>query len=61
MTVAPVFGIVQGRLTPSPPGCLQWFPQERWENEFSLAGTLGISYIELIAEVQHNPDNPPVV
>ncbi len=52
------FGIVQGRLTQSPPGCLQWFPQEHWENEFALAKQVGISYIELIAEVQHNPDNP---
>ena len=37
---------------------MQWFPQEQWENEFSIARTLGISYIELIAEVQHNPRNP---
>jgi len=58
MTMKPVFGIVQGRLTPSPPGCLQWFPQAAWAEEFPFARQLGISYIELIAEVQHNPDNP---
>ena len=30
-------GIVQGRLLQSPPDQLQWFPQERWEEEFPLA------------------------
>jgi sugar phosphate isomerase/epimerase len=54
----PVFGFVQGRLTEAPPGCLQWFPQDAWEEEFTFAAQLGIAYIELIAEVQHNPDNP---
>jgi sugar phosphate isomerase/epimerase len=50
--------MVQGRLTQSPPGCLQWFPQEEWRQEFEKAQKLGVDYIELIAEVQHNPDNP---
>jgi len=52
------FGMVQGRLIQSPPGCLQWFPQERWKDEFKIASDLGIDYIELIAEVQHNQENP---
>lgn len=52
------FGIVQGRLTQSPPGFLQWFPQDDWQNEFSIASEIGIDYIELIAEVQHNNNNP---
>ncbi len=52
------FGIVQGRLIQCPPGYLQWFPQERWRDEFSLSAKLGIDFVELIAEVQHNPDNP---
>jgi len=52
------FGIVQGRLTQSPPGCLQWFPQRSWQEEFSVASKIGVSYIELIAEVQHNTENP---
>jgi len=52
------FGMVQGRLTQSPPGCLQWFPQAEWKEEFSVAADIGIDYIELIAEVQHNPNNP---
>ncbi len=58
MTTETVFGIVQGRLTPAPPGCLQWFPQQSWAGEFATAGQLGLSYIELIAEVRHNPGNP---
>lgn len=52
------FGMVQGRLIQSPPGQLQWFPQDYWESEFFLAAALGIDYIELIAERVHNPDNP---
>ncbi len=52
------FGMVQGRLTQSPPGCLQWFPQSSWQEEFSVASKIGVNYIELIAEVQHNVNNP---
>ena len=52
------FGIVQGRLTLSPPGCLQWFPQDRWPCEFPLASALGYHYLELIAEREHNEKNP---
>ncbi|MDP6927414.1 MAG: sugar phosphate isomerase/epimerase family protein [Rhodospirillales bacterium] len=52
------FGIVQGRLTQSPPGALQWFPGAKWTDEFALARELGLDYIELIAETQHNPENP---
>ena len=53
-----MFGMVQGRLTQSPPGYLQWFPQDSWQDEFNTAASIGINYIELIAEVQHNPENP---
>ncbi|MAF95944.1 MAG: hypothetical protein CMM60_09365 [Rhodospirillaceae bacterium] len=52
------FGIVQGRLTQSPPGFLQWFPQDSWQKEFDIASKIGIDYIELIAEEKHNPKNP---
>ena len=52
------FGIVQGRLIQSPKGFLQWFPQEYWETEFFLASALGFKYVELIAERQHNVNNP---
>ena len=51
-------GIVQGRLIQAPKGCLQWFPQEYWENEFFLASALGINFIEFIAERHHNEKNP---
>ena len=52
------FGMVQGRLIQAPPGQLQWFPQNYWASEFFVAASLGIDYIELIAERNHNPDNP---
>lgn len=52
------YGVVQGRLIQSPPGQLQWFPQESWESEFFLANALDFSYIELITEEQHNDSNP---
>tara|TARA_B100001564_G_C20558354_1_gene632533 strand:+ start:134 stop:949 length:816 start_codon:yes stop_codon:yes gene_type:complete len=52
------FGIIQGRLTNSPPDCLQWFPQKEWQDEFRKASELGINFIELIAEINHNPNNP---
>jgi L-ribulose-5-phosphate 3-epimerase len=59
MAIHPLrFGIVQGRLIQSPPGQLQWFPQDYWESEFFIASALGIDYIELIAERNHNPVNP---
>lgn len=52
------FGMVQGRLIQSPPSHLQWFPQNFWEAEFFIASAIGIDYIELIAERNHNPNNP---
>jgi len=52
------FGIIQGRLTQSPPNCLQWFPEDSWEKEFITAKKLGINYIELIADIEYNPKNP---
>ncbi len=52
------FGIVQGRLIKCPEGRLQWFPQGYWESEFFLASALGYHYIELIAERNHNENNP---
>lgn len=52
------FGTVQGRLIQPSTDELQWFPQNYWESEFYLAATLGLDYIELIAERKHNPNNP---
>jgi sugar phosphate isomerase/epimerase len=58
MAVGPLrFGFVQGRLVPTP-GPLQWFPQDCWEEEFDLAKSVGADYIELIAEREHNANNP---
>ena len=51
-------GIVQGRLIQSPPGELQWFPQDDWEKEFFIASAIGLENIELIAERNHNSKNP---
>lgn len=51
-------GIVQGRLIQSPPGKLQWFPQDDWQAEFYIAASLGLENIELIAERTHNENNP---
>jgi sugar phosphate isomerase/epimerase len=52
------FGIIQGRLTLTPPGVLQQFPTGAWEAEFTKAHALGMTYIELLIEFDHNPDNP---
>lgn len=52
------FGIVQGRLTVPPEGELQWFPQGYWQDEFVTAQEIGIEFIELLTEREHNQDNP---
>ena len=31
---------------------------DRWRDEFNTASSIGLNYIELIAEVQYNQDNP---
>lgn len=51
-------GILQGRLTASPKGMLQAFPTGKWEQEFVSANEIGLTHIELLAERDHNPDNP---
>ena len=51
-------GIVQGRLTQPPDYSLQYFPQENWREEFQLASSIGLDYIEFFAERTHNPKNP---
>lgn len=51
-------GILQGRLTRPWNGELQCFPRGAWEREFLLARECRLDAIELIAEAQHNPDNP---
>lgn len=51
-------GIIQGRLLQAPRGVLQYFPQDCWENEFYLASSSGLGYIELLAERVYNNKNP---
>ncbi len=52
------FGISQGRLTHNPKGLLQHFPQENWEEEFKIASSVGLSFIELLTERDFNSKNP---
>ena len=51
-------GIMQGRLTPSTDGRLQFFPQDNWENEFSLAAEIGFDCLEWVFESNGWPVNP---
>jgi len=53
-----LMGIVQGRLTQPPDNSLQYFPQDNWREEFPLASSIGLDYIEFFAERIHNPQNP---
>ena len=52
------FGIIQGRLTKSPKGILQYFPKNKWKNEFKDAKKLGFNFIEIFADRTFNPLNP---
>jgi len=51
-------GIFQGRLVTSVTGELQCSPGDRWAEEFRLAGTLGLSHVELLGERVPDPANP---
>lgn len=55
-TLGTNLGIIQGRLTKSKE--LQQFPNENWEDEFSLARECGYSHIELIRDIEYNEKNP---
>ena len=39
------FGMVQGRLSKPPGDELQWFPQDSWQKEFSIASEYPIVII----------------
>lgn len=54
----PPIGIIQGRLTPSPDGRLQFFPRDNWREEFPLAHQIGLAVIEPIFHTEDYPDNP---
>jgi L-ribulose-5-phosphate 3-epimerase len=49
---------MQGRLTPPEPERFQAFPRERWEDEFSLATRVPLSYIEWIYDLYGSDINP---
>lgn len=51
-------GIMQGRLSPRPPGKLQAFPWQSWQAEFDHAAELGFDQIEWIYELAAAADNP---
>ena len=51
-------GISQGRLVNPPNKELQWFPGEKWREEFIIANRIGLNHIELLAEELHNDQNP---
>lgn len=50
-------GIIQGRLTKSPRGRLQYFPK-KWDQEFAKAKEADYDYIEFFSERKFNPKNP---
>lgn len=51
-------GIIQGRLLASESGELQCSPGDQWREEFAIAGEIGLSHIELIAERFVDDRNP---
>jgi len=51
-------GIMQGRLVPSATGELECSVGSRWREEFSIAATLGLSHIELVADRAVDLGNP---
>jgi L-ribulose-5-phosphate 3-epimerase len=51
-------GIMQGRLLPPEAGVLQCFPRTRWADEFALAVTVPVQYIEWIYDHYGAESNP---
>lgn len=51
-------GVMQGRLSPRPPGKLQEFPWQSYAAEFPKAARLGLSSIEWIFEAPRYEENP---
>jgi len=52
------FGVSQGRLVAPKNGELQCFPQSSWQEEFEIAGRVGLDFIELLVERRPNKSNP---
>lgn len=51
-------GVMQGRLSPRPPGKLQEFPRQSYAAEFPKAAQLGLHSIEWIFEAPRFEENP---
>jgi L-ribulose-5-phosphate 3-epimerase len=51
-------GVIQGRLSPRPPGKLQEFPWQSYAAEFARAARLGFHSIEWIFEAARFEENP---
>lgn len=51
-------GIMQGRLVPPEGGRFQSFPRERWRDEFRLARSAGLAFIEWIYDEYGEDCNP---
>jgi len=51
-------GFIQGRLSPIIDGRIQCFPWGYWENEFKLAGEMGLRLIEWTLDQDQLHDNP---
>jgi hexulose-6-phosphate isomerase len=58
VTLTHRIGIMQGRLSPRPPGKLQAFPSASWRQEFDRAKELGFDHIEWIFEADRAEENP---
>jgi len=57
-TKIPPLGILQGRLTPSVDGSIQFFPKDNWKNEFAIAQDIGFDCIELLVKSDSWQENP---
>jgi L-ribulose-5-phosphate 3-epimerase len=54
----PIYGVMQGRLSPPEEGRFQAFPRRTWRDEIRLAKEAGFSYIEWIHDDYDRGANP---
>ncbi len=57
MTLSPIIGILQGRLSPSYDGRFQFFPRN-WQDEFRMAAKMGFASIEWLVDWPDWKENP---
>ena len=57
MANIPLLGILQGRLTPSPDGSIQFFPED-WQAEFPVAKKIGFDCVELLVKAKKYKKSP---